>query len=113
MIKEFNVKVEDVREGRLKGQLIAEATYGDGKVVFDLVSDLVDVKPGEELILEIRDTQPDNLDSYKFCGHGFLAASESQNRKTLLSVWGLLFMFEPSIGLEENKKYYVCISSRK
>ncbi len=113
MVNEFKVKIEEVREGRLKGQLIAEAVYEDGRIVFDIVSDLMTLKPGDQLTIEVRESQPESLEDYSFCGHGFLVDPESKTGKTILSIWGLIFMFDPPIGLAENKKYYVCISSRK
>ncbi len=115
MRKRMTLTIERVERGEIKGQKIAHGKGRGIKVKFDVLEDLFSINEGEKILLEIRDSPPSNLKDYLFCGHGYVVrepkkeAFEEYNF-TILSVWGILFRFEPKINeLETNKKYYICI----
>ncbi|MCE4611509.1 MAG: DNA-directed RNA polymerase subunit G [Desulfurococcales archaeon] len=99
--------VEKVEPGKLRGQRIARARAGDRTITFDVIENLFSVEEGDTLEILVSDSRPENLDPYDFCAHGYLAAS--RDNAELLSLWGILFLFEPPIGLQDNVKYYLCI----
>lgn len=102
--------VEDVVEGRLRGQKIAKAKLGDISVEFDVISGILTIDIGDKIEIYVSDARPDNMDSYDFCGHGFLVEEEERVGKTVLSLWGILFVFSKPLGLKPNRKYYLCLS---
>ena len=103
--------VERVEPGKLRGQKIAKARE-DGRVItFDVIEELFSVKEGDVLEILVTDSRPESLDPYDFCAHGYLAAY--RDNEELLSLWGILFLFEPPIGLQDNVKYYLCIKRRQ
>jgi DNA-directed RNA polymerase subunit G len=114
MVKSVEVVIEAVVEkvepGKLRSQKIATARSGDRTVVFDVIEGLLDVMEGEKLRIVVSTRAPANLDDYVFCGHGYLAARRDD--RELLSLWGILFLFTPPIGLEDNVKYYLCIAKQ-
>ena len=113
-MKRLHVLIKEVKPGVLKGQRIAVGTYkvsdgGEGVIEFDVIGDLIKVSPGDEITVEVSEKLPDNLDPYAFCGHGYLVSPEAEKGSTIFSIWGIIFKFKPPIGLEMNKKYYLCI----
>ncbi|MCE4604543.1 MAG: DNA-directed RNA polymerase subunit G [Aeropyrum sp.] len=106
----LKVKIEEIEPGRLQGQRIASGKARKGpKVKFDVIDGLLDVGEGDTLQIEVISSKPESLDDYEFCGHGYKVPASGENVE-ILSIWGILFAFEPPIGLEEGVKYYVCIS---
>lgn len=104
----LNVEVKEVQPSKLEGVLIATAE-GEGKVVtFDMIQDLYTLKVGDRVSIVVSEEKPSDIDSYEFCGHGYLAADESKGY-TLLSLWGIIFKFTPPLGLKADTKYYLCI----
>ncbi len=99
--------VEKVEPGKLKGQQIATAKSSSEKVVFDVIEGLLTLKTGDAIEITVTESKPDNLDPYDFCGHGYLV--KSTDEKEIFSMWGIVFVFEPPLGLKDNVKYYVCI----
>ena len=107
MEKRFNVKIVGFRPGEIKGQRIAEGEYPGGRLVFDVIQDLVTLSEGDEVEIAIFDSEPGSMDEYSFCGRGYVVPSSGD--KTIFSIWGILFRFEPGIGLERDKEYILCI----
>lgn len=104
------IKVERVEPGKIRGQRIAYATSDDNRsVVFDVIGDLVKVTPNDVLEVIVSEAKPENIDEYEFCGHGYLVTQESKFDETILSLWGIIFKFKPPIGLELDRKYYLCM----
>jgi DNA-directed RNA polymerase subunit G len=102
--------VDEVTPGKLRGQNIAKVRLDNGGyLTFDVISNIYKIDVGDRIVIEIHDSKPNNLDEYEFCGHGFLVDDEDKLGKTLLSIWGILFSFDNKLGLNINKKYYVCI----
>ena len=100
----IDARVVKVEPGAIKGQIIVEA-QGDGvKVKFDVIKDLVDVKVGDEIKLVIEEAP---LEDAAFCGRGYVVPQSGD--RTIFSVWGILFVFTPSLGLEADKEYFLCI----
>ena len=113
-VKKMTLTVAQVSPGEIRGQKIVEATGRKQSVKFDLIEGLLEeeFREGEKIVLEIyEDNPPSKLDSYEFCGHGYVA-SDPDDDFTILSIWGILFRFEPKLNLKINKKYYVCISRK-
>jgi len=109
-LRRLLVKVTRVEPGRLAGQRIAYASSDDGfTMVFDVISELMSVSAGDTLEFIVAESKPENLDDYEFCGHGYLVAPESKFDETIFSVWGIIFKFKPPIGLELDRKYYICM----
>ncbi len=109
-VKRMTLTVKDVSPGGIKGQLIVTATGRKQQVMFDVVADLIQFKPGDKIKIELYpDEPPSNLDKYEFCGHGYLV-SKPGDPYTIFSIWGILFKFEPPIEIEPNRKYYLCIT---
>lgn len=108
----LKVKVENVEPGKIQGQMIARATSKSNTVTFDVIEGLMSISEGDRLTVEVRDTPPKSLDSYEFCGHGYKVPRKGGEGE-IISLWGILFVFEPEIGLEEGKKYYVCLSKQR
>jgi len=104
---QFEAVVERLEPGKLKGQKIAIARSRNAEIVFDVIEGLIDLRSGDNIVIEITPIKPENLDPYIFCGHGYLAAKKDDAE--LLSLWGILFLFKPPIGLQDNVKYYLCI----
>jgi len=107
--KTFEGVVKELRPGNIRGQYIATIDLGDHTLVHDVIEGTITLTEGEKVRIYVGEKLPKDLDEYDFCGHGYLLASEEHVGKTLLSLWGIIFKFEPGIGLEENKKYYLCI----
>jgi len=101
--------IDSVQEGALKGQLLATLKAGDVRVVFDLIRDVMDFKEGDRIRITITGEKPKDLDRFEFCGHGYLVNEDKSGNVTLFSIWGIIFKFTPAIGLEPEKKYYLCI----
>ena len=99
--------IESVEPGKLRGQKIAKARADGGIITFDVIEELFSVREGDVLEILVTDSRPKSLDPYDFCAHGYLAASRDDAE--LLSLWGILFLFKPPIGLQDNVKYYLCI----
>ncbi|BAA81025.2 hypothetical protein APE_2015.1 [Aeropyrum pernix K1] len=112
MAKKLDLKIESMEPGKLQGQLIATAKSKKATVMFDVIKDLVPLSEGDRIVIEVLEEKPKSLDKYVFCGHGYKVPSEKSG-VDILSVWGILFVFEPQIELELDKKYYVCISKRE
>lgn len=106
--KRMTVTVESVEPGKLRGQKIVKAGSRRVKVEFDLIEDLLSVSSGDKIVIELRGGKPNKMDKYIFCGQGYMA-SKPEDPYTVFSIWGLIFRFEPNIGLEPEKKYYLCI----
>ncbi|MDM7275963.1 MAG: DNA-directed RNA polymerase subunit G [Thermoprotei archaeon] len=107
---EFKAKVEKVRSGNVEGQRIASCRLkGGGVLEFDVIGNLIHVSEGDELKVVISEEKPSNLDAYEFCGHGYIVAPESKFNATIFSMWGIIFRFSPPVGLELDKKYYLCM----
>ena len=109
---ELEGEVVEVNPGRLRGQRIAKLRSSDGgELTFDVIEDLLSLDKGEKVRIVIADERPSReaLDSYDFCGHGYLVESEETVGKTVFSVWGILFIFNRKLGLKLNRKYYLCI----
>ncbi len=111
-VKKMTITVSSVRPGGLRGQKVVEATARGYTVKFDHIGDLFEVAEGDKILIEIRESPPANLEGYIFCGHGYLA-SKPTDPFTILSIWGILFRFEPAINLEPDKKYYICLQKKK
>ncbi len=107
-----SMAVVDVKPSRLKGMLIASAEGSGYTAAFDLVEGLYTLAKGDAIEVLIDEQKPEDLDSYEFCGHGYLAAPEDKGF-TLLSLWGILFKFSPPLGLRQGTKYYLCIRRSK
>ncbi|MEB3774360.1 MAG: DNA-directed RNA polymerase subunit G [Desulfurococcales archaeon] len=104
MAVSIEARVEKVEPGAIKGQIIVEAK-GDGvRVRFDVIKDLVDLKEGDRIKLVIKDAEEEDA---VFCGRGYVVPQEGD--RTIFSVWGILFVFTPSIDLEPDKEYFLCI----
>jgi len=104
--------VKDVAEGRLRGQLIAEAHLNNEIVLkFDVIKGVMDVDKEDRIRVLITDEDlgSEDIDNADFCGHGYLVESEDIVGKTILSLWGIIFMFNKKLGLIPNRKYYLCI----
>lgn len=108
----LDLEVRRVEPSKLEGVKIATAE-GDGrKVTFDMIEGLYVLNEGERFTMVISEEKPSDLDSYEFCGHGYLVVGEDKGF-TLLSLWGVLFKFEPPLGLRTNQKYYLCMRRAK
>ncbi|MDT7865508.1 MAG: DNA-directed RNA polymerase subunit G [Desulfurococcales archaeon] len=109
-MKRLLVKVERVEPGKIGRQRIAYAVSDDNRsMVFDVIGDLIKVTPRDVLEVIVSEVKPDNIDEYEFCGHGYLVTPESKFDETILSLWGIIFKFKPPIGLELDRKYYLCL----
>lgn len=109
-MRKYTVRVEKVEPGRIGGQRIAYASSNNGlTMVFDVIGDLIRVSPGDVLEVMISEVKPENLDDYEFCGHGYLVTPESKFNETIFSIWGIIFKFKPPLGLELERKYYLCL----
>ncbi|MCE4621657.1 MAG: DNA-directed RNA polymerase subunit G [Desulfurococcales archaeon] len=105
--------VEGIEPGRIKGQKIVTVKLANGgTLVHDAVREVIDLSEGDKVSIVLSEERPANLDEYMFCGNGYLVAPESEKGKTIFSVWGLIFIFEPPLGLETDKKYYICIKRK-
>lgn len=119
MEKRMTITITSVQPGNIKGQMIAEAKARGYKVKFDVMTQLFTVGEGEKYILEIRSSPPKNLEKYVFCGHGYVVRDILQELKeppkfTIISIWGLLFRFEPRLkDLRSEERYYVCLRPAK
>ncbi len=113
MAVELDGKVEAVEPGRLKGQNIVTVKAGDYTVKFDAIEGLMSFVKGERLSITFSETKPENLDDYHFCGHGYLVSPESEVGKTIFSIWGIIFVVEPPLGLKDGVKYYLCIRKKR
>ena len=115
MEKKMTITVTSVKPGNIKGQLIAEAKARGYSVKFDVMTSIYNVEEGRKYVLEIRTSPPKDLEQYIFCGHGYVVQDILQELEnplniTVLSVWGIIFRFEPKIReLEPEQKYYVCL----
>jgi DNA-directed RNA polymerase subunit G len=107
--KTFEGIVEELKPGNIRGQYIAKINLKDHVLVHDVIEGTLELNVGEKVKIYVGEKVPDDLDSYDFCGHGYLVASEDSLGKTILSLWGIIFKFEPKIGLKEDRKYYLCI----
>jgi DNA-directed RNA polymerase subunit G len=104
----MSLDVKDLQPSKLEGVKIARAE-GDGKtVVFDVIENLYTVNVGDRLELIIDEAKPSDLDSFDFCGHGYLVVDEGAGY-SLLSLWGILYKFTPPLGLKPETKYYLCV----
>jgi TusA-related sulfurtransferase len=104
--------IKDVSEGRLRGQQIAKAQLDNGvTLTFDVIKDVMNVSEGDRISILITDEGLENedIERAQFCGHGYLVESEDTAERTILSLWGILFVFSNKLGLIPNKKYYLCI----
>ncbi|MEB3844934.1 MAG: DNA-directed RNA polymerase subunit G [Desulfurococcales archaeon] len=114
MKKRMTITIDKIDKGLIKGQLVAEGKGKGVKVKFDIIENLYNIKDNK-IIIEIRETPPAKLDKYIFCGHGYevvepKADAFKERNYTIISVWGILFRFEPKLSdIEPNKKYYICI----
>ena len=99
--------VEKVEPGKLRGQKIAYARAGNRMITFDVIEGLLALSEGDKIKILVSDERPESLDPFDFCGHGYLAAFRDDSE--LLSLWGILFLFKPPLGLKDNVKYYLCI----
>lgn len=111
----LNVVVEELKAGNIQGQSIAKGTAEGRTVVFDVIKGTMEVKKGDKLEVHVMEKKPENLDEFEFCGHGYLIAQEERFNETVISLWGIIFKFSPPLGLEPEKKYYICVkhASRK
>ncbi len=108
-MKRLFIKVENIEPGKVGGQRIAYGMSDDKmSMVFDVIGDLINVAPGDRLEVVVSEVKP-NIDEYEFCGHGYLVTPESKFNETILSLWGIIFKFKPPLGLEMDKKYYLCL----
>lgn len=107
--KIFEGNVVELKPGNIRGQYIATVNLKDRVLVHDVIEGTLKLKKGEKIEIYVGEKLPGNIDEYEFCGHGYLVDSEEKLGKTILSLWGIIFKFEPSIGLREEKKYYLCI----
>jgi len=103
----FEAVIDNIEEGAIKGQLIAEASYKGGSVRFDMLRDLINANVGDSIKIVISDSMPGNLEEYMFCGRGYKIPSTGD--KTIFSVWGIIFRFDGELGLEEGREYILCI----
>ncbi|MCS7106929.1 MAG: DNA-directed RNA polymerase subunit G [Acidilobaceae archaeon] len=103
------VTVEDLKPGNIQGQSIVRGVAEGRTVVFDVIKDTMEVKKGDRLEMHIMDKKPKDLEEFEFCGHGYLIAQEEKFNETIISLWGIIFKFHPPLGLEMEKKYYICI----
>ncbi|MGC9071425.1 MAG: DNA-directed RNA polymerase subunit G [Acidilobus sp.] len=104
----LELEVKAVEPSKLEGVRIARAEGNGEKVIFDMIEDLYVLSEGQRFKLVVSEEKPADLDSYEFCGHGYLVTGEDKGY-TLISLWGVLFKFEPPLGLKTNQKYYLCI----
>ena len=117
VMKEIRINIKKIEEGKIKGQSIAYAEGEGYKIIFDIIKDIYSVEEGGDYVLEIREEAPgeEELAKYVFCGHGYLVTDILSELKekynySIISIWGLIFKFEPKINeLKPNTKYYVCI----
>ncbi len=106
--KKLTVTVEGIEPGKLRGQRIAKAGSRRAHVEFDLIGDTIRVSEGDKIVFEFYTSKPSSLDKFIFCGQGYVT-SKPEEDFTMFSVWGILFKFKPSLGLEPETKYYLCI----
>jgi DNA-directed RNA polymerase subunit G len=112
-LRRLLVAIEKVEPGKVGGQRIAYGVSSDNiNMVFDVIGELINVSPGDKLEVIVSEVKPENIDEYEFCGHGYLVAPESKFNETILSLWGIVFKFKPPIGLEMDRKYYLCLKHR-
>jgi len=109
----IEVTIERVEDSKLKDARIVKASSNEYTLYFDLIADLMDIKEGERVEVYIGKSKPKDIDSYEFCGHGYLIKPENEVDETLLSLWGIIFQFRPPIGLEYGEKYYLCMKKQK
>lgn len=107
MEKRIRARIVSIEPGSIKGQMIATAESGEGLLRFDLISDLIRVGEGDTLEILLSDSKPGEVDGYDFCGRGYLVSSDSG--REIFSVWGIIFRFEPPLGLEPDREYFLCI----
>lgn len=112
MVVELSGEVEAVQPGRLRGQRIVTVSAGGYRVRFDSIEGLFSPSEGDRLDIVFSEAKPENIDDYHFCGHGYLVSPEAEAGKTIFSVWGIIFIVEPPIGLRDGVKYYLCIRRR-
>ncbi|MDP8002773.1 MAG: DNA-directed RNA polymerase subunit G [Caldisphaera sp.] len=107
----FNSRVEikKISPSKLQGAKVVEANNDKIHITFDLIENLFNVNEGDKIELYIDNKKPENIESYDFCAHGYLVKPEDQAKITILSLWGILFQFDPPIGLNYNEKYYLCL----
>lgn len=108
----LKVRVSSVKPGFIRGQSIATGEYQGGVVVFDAIESLYVVREGDTLELRISEEKPGDLEDLDFCGQGYLAADERIG-ETVLSLWGIIFRFKPPLGLQPERKYYLCFKKLK
>ena len=114
-VKRMTLTIASVKPGEIRGQRIVEASGRRQALKFDLIEGLFneEFREDEKIVVEIYEGKPPSkLDNYEFCGHGYVA-SDPQDSFTILSIWGILFRFEPKINLKINQKYYLCMYRKK
>jgi DNA-directed RNA polymerase subunit G len=104
----LSLEVKDVQPSKLVGVKTARAEGNGVSAQFDLIEGLYALNAGDRIEVLVDENKPEDLESYEFCGHGYLVTDESKGF-TLLSLWGILFKFEPPLGLKLDQKYYICI----
>jgi len=107
--KTFEGKVKELKPGNIRGQYIATVDLGKHTLIHDVIEGTLKIKEGDKIRILVSEELPKDLDEYDFCGHGYLVEAEEKVDKTILSLWGIIFKFEPNIGLKEERKYYLCI----
>ncbi|AFZ70138.1 hypothetical protein Calag_0362 [Caldisphaera lagunensis DSM 15908] len=105
----IEAEVKEIIQSKLQGAKIVNASNGNTQIYFDLVQDMIKISEKDKIQIVIDENKPENLDIYDFCGHGYLVKPEEESRITILSLWGIIFQFEPPLGLKENTKYYLCL----
>jgi DNA-directed RNA polymerase subunit G len=105
----IEAEIKSIIQSKLQNAKIVNASNEKQQVNFDLVGDIIKVSEGDKLEIIVDKKKPENIDVYDFCGHGYLVKPEKESKITILSLWGILFEFDPPIGLEENTKYYLCL----
>lgn len=113
MAVELEGRVESVEPGKLKGQSIVTVKAGDYTVRFDVIEGLMSIAEGERVTIKFTESKPGDLDYYHFCGHGYLVSPEEEAGKTIFSIWGIIFIVEPPLGLKDGVKYYLCIRKER
>ncbi len=113
MAVELKGKVEAVEPGKLKGQSLVTVKAGEYTIKFDAIEGLMSFVEGESVSIAFSESKPENLDDYYFCGHGYLVSPDSEAGKTIFSIWGIIFIVEPPLGLKDGVKYYLCIRKKR
>lgn len=110
VVRSVEASVESVSKGRLRGQMIARARVrGGGEMEFDLIEGVLSLGEGDSIRVEFLDSEPEDPEAYEFCGHGYLVAPEGEAGLTIFSIWGIIFKVKPPMGLEPERKYYLCL----